>query len=457
MNYASFTFLFLFLPIAMGVYYLTPKRFRARVLLLLSAVFSLLGGLVSSAVIFLLTGAAWGIGVLLWHLRDRQKASRLVCIGAAILYFAILVFLRSPWLQRLQGDILQGSDFYPLGLSFFVLFCIGYWVDILRGKLVGAQNFWDFALFLLFFPRRLWGPVVSFQRSRTAIEQAQFSPLQIGFGLSRFLVGLAKKLLLADWVVLFHTHLMQSDPSAYSFLILWIGALAKFLALLFEFSGYCDMALGLGLCFGIHMPENYGRSFYYPSLTLFVDQWNHTVHAWFLQYCSIPIHQKKPIYHILPVALVWGIIFLWYDFRAENFLFGFCLGLCTGLEFYWKHPKMPAVRALLPTWFCVLGAALLSGGFGERGQAYLQGMFFMGHILPTDADAALLFGFWFILALCIYVSTGHPHILLQHARRYPRGAVFLMPLRLVGSLLLLLLCAAALVRAGGSVEMQLLL
>lgn len=460
MQYASFSFLFLFLPIAMGIYYLTPKRFRAKVMLALSALFSLLGGVISALIMFFLTCGAWGIGMLLSHLlkKRQQKVCRFVCIGASILYFAILAFLRSSWLQRLQGDVLRGSDFYPLGLSFFVLLCVGYWVDILRGKLYGAQNFWDLALFLLFFPRRLIGPVVPLRRSIKAIEQAHFSLPQIGMGLSRFLIGLAKKVLLADWVVLFYAHILQADPGTYSFLILWIGAFAKFLALLLEFSGYCDMALGLSLCLGINMPENCGRTFYYPSLALFLDQWNHTVHAWFLQYLSIPVRGEKPVYHILPVAVMWGIILLWYDIRLENFLFGFVLGLCMGFEFYLEHgEKRAAVRALLPTWFCVFGAALLSAGFGTTGISYLRGMFFMGHILPTDADGALLLGFWLILALCAYVGAGHWHMLLLKLRHYPRLSAILAPARVVGSLLLLLLCAAALVRGGGSVQMQLLL
>jgi len=288
MQFASFTFLFLFMPITLGIYHVVPKSWKQYVLLGISVLFLLGGGIIAALVELVLTGGTFGTGIWLEHMRKKahKKRSILLLTAVVIIYLSVLLLLRSDWMQMWKTLWLSGNDFFPLGLSFFTLQGIGYCLDVRRGECDAERNWWKLSLYLLFYPKLMMGPIVPYRIAKNSLSDTTFSLSQMGIGFQKFLTGLAKKLIFADGCEMLFSTIYQSDMTTYSILIFWVGAFAKLLSLYFEFSGYADMAVGLGLCYGVKLPESYGKKLFYPTMTKFTEQWNKTVVQWFFQFAT---------------------------------------------------------------------------------------------------------------------------------------------------------------------------
>lgn len=163
MQFASFTFLFFFLPITMGIYYLTPRRWKREVMLGISILFLFCGGWMAALTELVLAALTYGAGLLLEKLRSKKALSRLTLAGTLLVQFGALIVLRSDWLYSLKAGAFHGSALFPLGLAFFVLQSAGYCIDVFRGKCRGETNWRRLGLYLLFYPRLIMGPVVPYQ------------------------------------------------------------------------------------------------------------------------------------------------------------------------------------------------------------------------------------------------------------------------------------------------------
>ncbi len=464
MQFASFTFLFLFMPITLGIYHVVPKSWKQYVLLGISVLFLLGGGIIAALVELVLTGGTFGTGIWLEHMRKKayKKRSILLLTAVVIIYVSVLLLLRSDWMQMWKTLWLSGNDFFQLGLSFFTLQGIGYCLDVRRGECDAERNWWKLLLYLLFYPKLMMGPIVPYRIAKNSLSDTTFSLSQMGIGFQRFLTGLAKKLIFADGCEMLFSTIYQSDMTTYSILIFWVGAFAKLLSLYFEFSGYADMAIGLGLCYGVKLPESYGKKLFYPTMTKFTEQWNKTVVQWFFQHIGSKLHGNKRILHILAVVLIWGMIGLWYDFRLLPLLFGMFVGLCVGLEYLLEKKKKTsyhAIRYFLTILLCCIGTVLLSLSDWEICKQYFLGCFGMIHLTPTDMDWEILSGFWIILAIVIYAATGNFGTLVRKIQRSDHRfwKACIEPLQILAVLLLLFIDGVMLIRAGGSAEIHVLL
>ena len=223
MQFASFTFLFFFLPITMGIYYLTPRRWKQEVMLGISILFLFCGGWMAALTELVLAALTYGAGLLLEKLRTKKALSRLTLAGTLLVQFGALIVLRSDWLYSLKAGAFHGSALFPLGLAFFVLQNAGYCIDVFHGKCRGETNWRRLGLYLLFYPRLIMGPVVSYPMVHKTICDPAFDMSRIGGGLLRFLVGMAKKLFLADWVGMLFQTLCQTSDAPYSMLVVWLG------------------------------------------------------------------------------------------------------------------------------------------------------------------------------------------------------------------------------------------
>ncbi len=456
MLFSSLTFLILFLPISLGVYYLTPSRRKTEVMLLISLLFLLSGGILAALVELFLTAGTFAAGIFLEYLQQKgeRKRSNLMLLVILLVYLTALLFLRSDTVQSWKLSQIYGADLFPLGLSFFTLQGMGYCVDVWQKKMPAERNWRKLSLYLLFYPRLMMGPVVSYPMAQQSLSSVSLA--QVGAGLYRFFVGLAKKLLLADAVAMLFTNIVQADPSVYSVSTLWIGAFAKLLALYLELSGYADMAIGLAQCYGVKLPESYGRTIFYPTLHQFAEQWNKTVTQWFVQYLGVRLPGKRAVLHVLGIMLTWACILLWYQFRWQNFVLGLLLGLCIGLEHMLEKKKQSyAIRYFFTTAVCSFCAAFLSFPNETTGLAYLKGMFGMGHISFTEADSTLGVGYFLVLLIAAYVSSGNFYTWVRKAERHPYLTRWFVPLHTLSAILLFLLDFAMLIAAGGSVDVQL--
>ncbi len=443
MQFASFSFIFLFLPVALAVYHLTPARQKHSVMLGISLIFLLSGGFVAAMVLLLLTAFTYGAGLLLGHLQPRRFLSGLLMTGVILIFLGTLLLLRSDWVQGTEGKFISGRGLYPVGLAFFALQGMGYCADIRNKKIMPERRpVWLF-LYMLFFPRLLMGPVVSYRSAQRSSCPVSFSMEQIGGGMMRFVIGLSKNLLLAQPLALLFDGIVQAEAS-YSVFMLWVGLLAKLTALFLELSGYSDMAVGLAICFGFRLPESYGKSALFPTVIRFSETFNRTVVQWFSHYVGGKFRTRSMLTRNLAVLATWGCIGLWYQFRLTSLIWGIFIGLCICVEHAAganKHIRYPVAHHIL-TIFLLCGSILLL----VLPDLSSVGMYFrnMQHFTLTDSDLYLLRSDWLALVVGLYAASGNWRKIIQNISDKLWFRRIQAPLTVLAIIVLLLACIAVL-------------
>lgn len=458
MQFASFSFLYFFFPISLAAYHAVPKHWKPMTMLIISAIFILSGGIFSAGVLLLLTAGTFGAGLLLEKIRASHSRSALL-LGTAVMFeFAALILLRSDWMQSWKVNWIHGADFFPFGFAFFVLQSIGYLVDVHRGKCHAEHNWQRLSLFLLFYPRLIMGPVVQYSTVEKTLCVPSFSLSQIGAGFFRVLLGLAKKLILANWLVQIFDTVMLADTALYSAWIYWIGIFAKFLSLYFSLSGYADMAIGTALCYGVKLPESYGKTMFYPGIALFAEQWNRTVVQWFSHYVGTHFHGRNRFFHVFAVVITWGCVGLWYGFRLTTMLWGMGIGLCIGLEYLFGNKNRYRGFRYAGTLF-LLCVSMVLFVLPDMPHVLLcwKKLFQITEFTPKEADFLLLKGYILVLLVGVYAATGNLHTLLRQAEKQKWFRWIRLPGMLLAGALLLLVCTAVLVTGNGSTTADLLL
>lgn len=269
MVFSSFVFVCCFLPAALAIYYFAQPRLRNLVLL-------------ATSLLFYSWGNAWNLAVLLavafvTYFGGLLPRRRWIC-GAFIL--ANIVAL--CYFKFFDGVM-------PLGISFFVFQAVAYLVDVYRGDVESATNFLDFLLFLSFFPKVSQGPIVKYNALSVEIKSRTETLTLFNSGVRRFIIGFAKKILIANTMGVMADQIFGAPVDSFGTLVAWGGAIAYTLQLYFDFSGYSDMAIGLGEMFGFHIMENFDFPYVSCSVTEFWRRWHISLGAWFRDYLYIPL------------------------------------------------------------------------------------------------------------------------------------------------------------------------
>lgn len=326
MVFSSTLFLFRFLPIIMILYFLAPGRMKNILLLLGSLIFYAWGEpvyvllMLFSTVSDYLHGRAIG--------KARSKAGRrLLLFSAVIINLAVLGFFK--YADFLIGAVnqLAGTQFpllnlpLPIGISFYTFQTMSYSIDVYRGRAKVQKNLLDFAVFVTMFPQLIAGPIVKYTDVEKELHDRKVDILQIQYGLRRFVFGLAKKVLLANNLGLIWTDISGRDLSTVPAMSAWLGILAYTFQIYFDFSGYSDMAIGLGACFGFHFPENFNYPYISRSVTEFWRRWHMTLSSWFREYVYIPLggNRKGLERQLLNILIVWMLTGIWHG-AGWNFL-----------------------------------------------------------------------------------------------------------------------------------------
>ena len=324
MIFSSIPFLYYFLPAVLAVYFLTPRRGKNAVLLLASLLFygwgepKLLWLMVFTIVVFYLCGLAIGRaetrrGKKLWLI-----VSIAVGVGLLGLFKYADFFLSSVnAVTGLSIPLLKLA--LPVGISFYTFQSLSYTIDVYRGRVPPQKNPISFGAYVALFPQLIAGPIVRYSDVARELEQRTHSWENVGLGLRRFIVGLSKKVILADnLAMLARLYRESGNPSV---LFAWMYALAFTLNIYFDFSGFSDMAIGLGRIFGFHFPENFDYPYLSGSVTEFWRRWHKTLGSWFRDYVYIPlggnrVEKKRWVCNILTVWMLTG---LWHG-AAWNFV-----------------------------------------------------------------------------------------------------------------------------------------
>ena len=326
MVFSSLTFLFFFLPITVVLYFICRNRVYRNVILLLASLLFYSWG--EPKYILLLLGAALVayLGGLVIDKTDGWKKRAALTVTVVLLVSNLLIFKYLNFAADnvnaiFPGAIKIGKIALPIGISFYTFQILSYVIDLYRKKIELQRNFFWLLLYVSFFPQLIAGPIVRYQTIEHEIRTRDETLADVSAGLKRFIFGLAKKVILANNIALIAETIYKGN-SAYGMAMYWLAALAYALQIYFDFSGYSDMAIGLGRIFGFHFLENFDEPYSAVSVTDFWRRWHISLSTWFRDYIYIPLggNRVKLPRFILNILIVWGLTGFWHG--AEwNFLF----------------------------------------------------------------------------------------------------------------------------------------
>lgn len=322
MIFSSIPFLYYFLPAVLAVYFLTPRRRKNAVLLLASLLFygwgepKLLWLMVFTIGVFYLCGLA--IGRSERHRKAWLAVSVVIGVGLLGLFKYADFFLSS--VNAATGLTIPLMKLaLPVGISFYTFQCLSYTIDVYRGTVPPQKDPIAFGAYVALFPQLIAGPIVRYCDVARELEHRPHSWENVGLGLRRFVVGLAKKVILADNLAMLAKLYRQSAEPSVAFA--WLYAIAFTLNIYFDFSGYSDMAIGLGRIFGFHFPENFNYPYLSKSVTEFWRRWHMSLGSWFRDYVYIPLggNRVSRAKWVRNILIVWMLTGLWHG-AAWNFV-----------------------------------------------------------------------------------------------------------------------------------------
>ncbi len=415
MLFSSIVFLFTFLPIVLILYYILPRGLKNPVLLFASLVFYAWGEPIYLFLMIFSIIFNYICGLDIERNLGNQKAARKSLIFSVTVNLCLLGFF------KYEGFVLNSFNTVfpveipfrevalPVGISFYTFQILSYIIDVYRGKVQVQKNMMDFALYVTMFPQLIAGPIVKYSQIDEQLHMRRESIGKFGGGAMIFIRGLAKKVLLANTIGMVYSEVSSMAPEQVSVATAWLGCLAYTFQIYFDFSGYSDMAVGLGKMFGFEFPKN----FYYPyiskSITEFWRRWHISLSSWFREYLYIPLGGNRvPVAkHIRNLLVVWLLTGLWHG-AAWNFVaWGLYYGVILIIEKYFlqkKLERLPAVLKHVYTLFLVMIGWVLffSQTLGDAWN-YIKLMFGVGGHGLVDRQALFLLvsnvGLWVILIL----------------------------------------------------------
>lgn len=335
MVFSTIIFLCVFLPITIIGYYLMPGRGKNIFLLLCSLFFYAWGEPVYVFVMLASIICNYAFGMALYRFRNRRK---LWLMAAVAVNLGILcVFKYTGFIVENAGRILPGllkipEIALPIGISFYTFQGLSYSIDVYRNEEIVQKNPFNLALYISMFPQLIAGPIVRYGDVKDALAKREHSPELFAGGVERFIIGLSKKAILANPMGALAQQIMGSDTGYMGASVAWLGAVAYTLQIYFDFSGYSDMAIGLGKIFGFHFPENFNYPYISGSVREFWRRWHISLSTWFKDYLYIPMggSRKGNVYlHLFIVFLATG---LWHGAAWGFVLWGLWHGMFCILE-----------------------------------------------------------------------------------------------------------------------------
>ncbi|MEO3944850.1 MBOAT family O-acyltransferase [Gorillibacterium sp. CAU 1737] len=327
MVFSSLLFLFLFLPAVLICNFLSPWRIKNAVLLFFSLLFYAWGEPVYIVIMLLSTVTDFSFGLLLEKagLSDRRRKAIValsIIVNLALLsYFKYADFLIENLNAWLGTEVPLRELPLPIGISFYTFQSISYIIDVYRGTSKAQRNWLDFATFVALFPQLVAGPIVQYSSVAEQLRHRKVDSAMFAQGIRRFIKGLAKKVLLANNSGLLWHAVSGMDTGALLALTAWLGILAFAFQIYFDFSGYSDMAIGLGLMLGFRFNENFNRPYSAQSMTDFWRRWHISLGTWFRDYLYIPLggNRRGRSIQVRNILIVWTLTGIWHG-ASWNFL-----------------------------------------------------------------------------------------------------------------------------------------
>ncbi len=338
MVFSSLSFLFIFLPILVTLYYSFPSRtWRNGILLVFSLLFYAWGEPRLIVVMLLSSAVAYFGGCRMDRLRGQgslndENVTFVVTAGlilSALIIFKYLDFVLENLNTLLGMEVPLPHLRLPIGISFYTFQTLSYVIDLHRKKVSVQKNYWNLLLYICLFPQLIAGPIVRYATVENELLNRRETRAEVTDGIQRFTTGLAKKVLIANGVARFAEIVYAGDPAKYGTTMYWLAALAYTLQIYFDFSGYSDMAIGLGWMFGFHFLENFDHPYTALSVTEFWRKWHISLSTWFRDYVYIPLggNRVSTPRWAWNLMVVWALTGLWHGASWNFVIWGLYYGV----------------------------------------------------------------------------------------------------------------------------------
>ena len=385
MLFSSTTFLFAFLPIVLITYYIVPRITRNLVLFIFSLVFYAWGEPVYIVLMIASTIVAYITGLLADKQRKNAKkyTPLIAMIGAVVWNIGLLLFFKYTDFFIGAANSIFGTQIktlglaLPIGISFYSVQTLSYVIDVYKGEVRSQKNFLDLATYVALFPQLIAGPIVRYIDVAEQLKKRNESIEHFAQGVWRFSIGLGKKVILANTIGELFDTISNSAQSELSVAASWLGIIAYTFQIYFDFSGYSDMAIGLGKMFGFDFLENFNYPYISTSITDFWRRWHMSLSSWFRDYVYIPLggNRKGKARQCLNIMIVWFLTGFWHGANWNFMLWGVYFGvilLCEKLFLGKALKKIPAFfQHLYALLFIVIGWGIFSyEDFGKLTQNF---------------------------------------------------------------------------------------
>ena len=425
MVFSSLLFLFRFLPLVLILYFVSPRRLRNLVLLLVSLVFYAWGEPVYVILMVVSILISWTGGLMVdrYLCQGRKRAAKIslavsVALGLSLLgFFKYADFVLRTVNQIAHSDIPLLQLALPIGISFYTFQTISYIIDVYRGSASVQKNIISYGAYVTMFPQLIAGPIVQYKTIDAQLRNRQESSEEFAQGVMRFMTGLGKKVLLANNAGLLWDSIRVMDTGSLPVLTAWIGIAAFTFQIYFDFSGYSDMAIGLGHMFGFRFLENFEHPYESKSASEFWRRWHISLGTWFREYVYIPLGGSRSgtAGLIRSTMAVWLLTGIWHGADWNFMIWGLYYGVLLLLEKLCYGKMLRRLPSVLQHVYCMLvvmvGWFIFSYNEIAGGMGYLAAMFGGGGRFLNNGSVYLLYSNAVMLIILILGSTTLPRLL----------------------------------------------
>lgn len=416
MVFSSSVFLFVFLPVLLFAYYVSPKKLKNYVLLGASIVFYAWGEPKNVFLMILSIIVNYIIGLLVekTNLANKLKLKKALMVIAIIYNLAMLFafkylnFAVNIVNMVFRGNITIAQIALPIGISFYTFQILSYVIDVYRGEVKAQKNFFHLALYVSLFPQLIAGPIVRYSDVEKQIVDREVNLEKLRIGVVRFCAGFAKKVIIADRLsVLVDIVFAGSNPSIFNN---WVGIIAYSLQIFFDFSGYSDMAIGLGKMLGFDFLENFDYPYISESVQEFWRRWHISLGSWFRDYLYIPLggNRKGEVRTYINLIIVFFMTGLWHGASFNFIVWGLFYAVFQVIErlgFNKVLKKLPkAFRHIYALAVIVFGWIFFRADNLTAAISYIRGMFVLSGSDGVNFLYVMNKSYWFYLAVGILLS-----------------------------------------------------
>ncbi|MDO5539729.1 MAG: MBOAT family protein [Eubacteriales bacterium] len=422
MVFSSLLFLFRFLPAVLILYYVSPVKFRNIILFLFSLFFYAWG---EPKYVFLMLCSITidyiiGKKIEKSNMENQKGQARGWMMASVIYNLSVLGFFK--YADFLIGSVngILGTSMplpgipLPIGISFFTFQTMSYTIDVYRGVTQAQKSWLNYGTYVSMFPQLIAGPIVQYKTIASQLRERKESTEDFVSGIHRFMIGAGKKVLLANNIGVLWDTVSSMPAGSLPVATAWLGAAAYTFQIYFDFSGYSDMAIGLGRMFGFHFLENFNYPYVSKSITEFWRRWHISLGSWFREYVYIPLggNRMGVLKQIRNIAIVWMLTGIWHGASWNFVLWGVYYGILLILEkfVFGKYlKKLPAAaQVVYAIFFVMIGWMIFAFDRMGAGMIYIGSMFGAGGGFADSTTIYLLYNYAVLLAVLILGVTELP-------------------------------------------------